>query len=566
MSPTRAFAVSMLAATGVALVLRLPGLNLRPMHGDEAVHAVRFNQLWTSGHYEYDPQEYHGPTLYYLTLPIVWLSRAEDFRETQAATYRLVPALFGAGLIPLLWLLRDGLGRTATLIAGLLTAVSPAMVFYSRYYIQETLLVFFSLLVLAAGWRFAQSGRFGWAMLAGAGIGLMQATKETCVLALAALAGALVLTALWQRRVRPRGATGENGHESIIPSRARQEAVRNERSKPLPYGRGSDQGLRSCTPSVRQLVAATILAGVVGVMVSVLLFSGFVTHPQGALDAWRAYPTYLQRAAGDGVHDKPWFYYLRLLLYAHYAPGPHWSEALIVVLAGVGAATAVTGRGLVEESVPLVRFIGVYALLLTAVYSAIPYKTPWCLLGFLHGMILLAGVGTIVLLRWLNRPARQAGAGIVVLAGVGHLCWQANEGNWRFYADPRNPYVYAHPGSDVARLGSLVEQLAGVHPDQDRMLVRVLGTDYWPLPWYLRRLERVGYWETLPPEVDAPVIITTSDRQPLLDGRLRDAYFSAFYGLRPDVTLAVYVQRELWNAYRNDLAAQGGAPPPVGQE
>ena len=33
------------------------------------------------------------------------------------------------------------------------------------------------------------------------------------------------------------------------------------------------------------------------------------------------------------------------------------------------------------------------------VYSAIPYKTPWCLLGFLHGMILLAGVGAVVLVR-----------------------------------------------------------------------------------------------------------------------------------------------------------------------
>jgi hypothetical protein len=26
-----------------------------------------------------------------------------------------------------------------------------------------------------------------------------------------------------------------------------------------------------------------------------------------------------------------------------------------------------------------------YTLILLALYSAIPYKTPWCLLGFLHG-------------------------------------------------------------------------------------------------------------------------------------------------------------------------------------
>jgi len=523
MSGSRAFAVSLLTATGVALVLRLPGLNLRPMHGDEAVHAVRFNELWTTGQHSYDSREYHGPTLNYLTLPVVWLSGAKDFTRTEAATYRLVPALFGVGLIPLLWLLRDGVGRPATLIAGLLTAVSPAMVFYSRYYIQETLLVFFSLLVLAAGWRFAQSGRIGWAVLAGAGMGLMQATKETCVIALAAMAGALAVTALWHRRTISAGSF-----------------------------------------RARRLVTAAILAILVGATVSVLLFSGLLTNPQGALDAWRAYPTYLGRAAEGGVHDRAWSYYLRLLLYTHYAPGPHWSEALIVALAVIGAVAAATGRGLVEENVPLVRFIGVYTLLLTAVYSAIPYKTPWCLLGFLHGMILLAGVGAIAVLRWLNRPAVQATAGAVLLAGVGHLCWQVNEGNWRFYSDPRNPYVYAHPGNDVARLADLVEKLARVHPDRDRMLVRVLGPDYWPLPWYLRRLQRVGYWETIPLEPDAPVLITAGDLQPVLDGRLRDAYFTCFYGLRPDVTLAVYVERQLWDDCRSTLAAPSGAPPPSG--
>ena len=143
---------------GRALALRLPGLAERPMHGDEAVHAYKFNELRQSGVYRYDPEEYHGPTLYYLTLPVVWLSGAQDFAHTTEVTYRLVPALLGMLLVPLLWLLRRRWSARALVVTAILTASSPALVFYSRYYIQETLLVFFTFVVLVAGWRFAVSG------------------------------------------------------------------------------------------------------------------------------------------------------------------------------------------------------------------------------------------------------------------------------------------------------------------------------------------------------------------------------------------------------------------------
>ena len=52
-----------------ALALRGPELALRPMHNDEAVNAEKIKGLSESGQYKYDPNEHHGPTLYYATLP-----------------------------------------------------------------------------------------------------------------------------------------------------------------------------------------------------------------------------------------------------------------------------------------------------------------------------------------------------------------------------------------------------------------------------------------------------------------------------------------------------------------
>src|SRR5205814_10459669 len=110
---------------------------------------------------------------------------------------RLASVAFGVGLILLLLLLADGLGRQAAAWAAIFTAISPAMVFYSRYFIHEMLLLFFTALTLGAGWRYAQTRSARWAALTGAGLGLMFATKETLVITVAAIGLAAIATLRW---------------------------------------------------------------------------------------------------------------------------------------------------------------------------------------------------------------------------------------------------------------------------------------------------------------------------------------------------------------------------------
>src|SRR4051812_30048372 len=195
----RWLALGVLVATGVALGLRCPRMGIRPMHNDEAVNAIKFGGLWEQRTYRYDPHEFHGPLLAYSTALVSKLSAARDFDRFSEERLRAVTVLFGVGLILLLLLLRDALGDNAAIVAALLTAVSPAFVFYSRYYIHEMLLVFSTLLLMAAGWRYWRSRKIGWALLAGLGLGLMHATKETFVLNLIAIVVALGCGRLWLR-------------------------------------------------------------------------------------------------------------------------------------------------------------------------------------------------------------------------------------------------------------------------------------------------------------------------------------------------------------------------------
>jgi hypothetical protein len=196
-------------------------------------------------------------------------------------------------------------------------------------------------------------------------------------------------------------------------------------------------------------------------------------------------------------------------------------------------------------------------------YSAIPYKTPWCLLGFLQGMILLAGVGAVCVVRALRgRAPRVVVIGVLVCAAA-HLGGQAFSGSFRFAADPRNPYVYAHTGPDVFEIVARVKDLARVHPEGSAMPLQVIAHEnLWPLPFYLRGFSNVAWWTGVSDEArSAPVILATPDMEPALVRKLydlpppgeRELYVSIFerpVELRPRVELRGYAASRLWEDYR----------------
>jgi uncharacterized protein (TIGR03663 family) len=518
---TKKCCVLILAATVVALVLRLPRLQQRPMHGDEAVHADKFGKLLEEGVYTYDPNEYHGPTLNYLTLIPAWLTGAEKLTQVTEFTLRIVPVFFGVCLVLLLLPITSGLGKGAAFYAAVLTAVSPAMVFYSRYYIQEMLLVCFTFGAIVSGYRYAQSGKTVWALSTGAFLGLMHATKETCVIAFGAMFLAVVLTLFMQRR---KGAL-----------------------------------IRAIKPS--HLVGGLVA----GAMVSALFFSSFLTHPTGILDSIRTYTTYFDRAGHSSLHIHSWSYYLRMLIFFRYGNGPFWTEGIIVFLAVIGFIAAMTKKGVSFANVQLVRFLAFYTLILTIVYSAIPYKTPWCVLGFLHGMILLAGVGAVVLIRLApNVLPRLIVLALLFEASV-FLTWEAYLSNYVYYADSRNPYVYAHPTNEIFTVVQKIKEYASVYDDGDDMPIDVIcpGDDYWPLPWYLRSFKKVSWSNHVVKDADsAPLIIASPEVEGAVIEKLykltpvekRQMYLFLFdkpyyVWLRPEVKLLGFVRRDLWDRY-----------------
>jgi uncharacterized protein (TIGR03663 family) len=508
-------ALAVLVIFAGALIFRLARLETRPLHNDEAVNAFKAAELWEEGRFRYDPDEYHGPALHYGTLPILHLSGVSGSDDVKDKTLRLAPVLFGAGLILLLLLFADGLGRSATIWSAIFLAISPAMVFYSRYFIHEMLLVFFTALTIGAGWRYTQRRSATWAITTGAGIGLMFATKETFVLTLAAIAMALV-PVLWSKAPKPM---------SLRPLLAS-----------LPW---KDLALA---------LAATFV-------VWFLLFSSFFTNFAGLRDSIVTYFPWLKRAAGHSPHLHPWYFYLQRLAWFHPVKGPVFSEGLILILALIGAAFSLD-----RKRSPLLRFLALYTIVLTAMYSAIAYKTPWCLLNFYLGVILLAGAGAARLVELAGHRLLQFGIAALILALTMQLAMQSCRVSFAYSSDRRNPYVYAQTVPDILNLVHRAEGLARVSPAGFETVLKVMASesDYWPLPWYLRRFKQIGWYDTVPEDPYAPIIICSADLAAQLDDKSeRKWIMTGLTELRPGKFFELYVELELWKKYVQRFPPEG---------
>lgn len=478
-----------------ALAVRLPQLGERPMHTDESVNAYLTGGLLAGGYFHYDSQDRHGPVLFALAEPLVKLLGARKFSELTETQLRLTPVLVGSATVLLFGAGVEMFGFTACLVAALLFAFAPLPVYYSRYFIHETLFVAATLgLILSGGrllgwWgssrcdeptgRSATSSTYLNAAIAGGCAALMLAGKETAVIHFFALAVALLAGKLiWK------------------------------------------------TPTTGMPVAKIIFTALaVFIFTTVLLFTWFGRNWSVFTDLLHAIPRFTARAGGEG-HQKPFGYYFHLL--------DPLLILFLVAAAGVYAALCDAVGGGRKTGVLLV----IYALMVFVVYSAIPYKTPWLALNLWLPLALICGLGAAFFGKLVKHPAARWGAGLAGGLLLATLAAQTKTFVFNRPADEKNPYAYAHTTDDLLGLpGRLVELT-----QQDKISnprIAVVAADAWPLPWYLRKFSAASYWQPGQETGDADFFITTTDVSATLAARLKN-FRPEFFGARPNVLLILW--------------------------
>ena len=262
------------------------------------------------------------------------------------------------------------------------------------------------------------------------------------------------------------------------------------------------------------------LAGGVALGVAGLFYSSFGLNHAGLRAAVHSLDLMTIKAtAGLSGHEKPWWYYGSLFVWQRNG-GYVWDQTLFLLPALAGAVVAWRRPG-------LPRFLAVYTVLIAVMFSATPYKTPWQVVGLIPGMCALAA---LALAQLRQRVAVQLG--IFVLLALG---WQMRQVVFLRPADERNPFAYVHTSPDMMK----VPALAAAVPAGP---VKVIGTEYWPLPWYLRHRPETGYWLTPPADCDAALVFADAAQAGVVRERLKGKYHEGFLGLRPGVVLVVFLR------------------------
>jgi uncharacterized protein (TIGR03663 family) len=600
--------------------LRLYDLGLVPFHHDEGVNGNFLMTLVREGpaKYQYNPENYHGPTLYFISAIIPWLSRfllgktSGDFYGLNDYTARGITVAFGVATIWLALLLRKRLGAIGALSAAGLIAISPGAVYLSRYFIHESLFVFFTLGIVVAALKYYDTGRAKYLILTAISAALMVATKETWVMNGPVLLIALITTNLyctpriksWLKEVGDALVTFGMVFLLIALAPAvlvylllRQSGFRIAAIERVDTRLQRFGGLNS-------VVTVGLVAFAVFIIVNVLFYSSFFTnYPKGVNDSMQALKLWRHRTHEHAHPFLQYFEWLRQI------------ESPLLLLGVAGSAIAVW-RG----NNRFVLFAAQWAFGLLVAYSLVEYKTPWIALNFIIPLAIVSGYALEQLYRRFGAPwvplAMIAGAIVFLMFGrmvklrdvegglVSRLAWnfdlhtqwpviiailllsayagyvlysrtgrpklslnfylaaaialgvlgyQMYQVNFVHYDDDQLPYVYAHTKREMLTMVDQIDRISKRLGTGNDTGIALVSPDYWPLPWYFRNYKRVGYYQQIIP-TNEPLIIGSEAQAEQLKLAFGDRYQLASSGLNDDGSYPLRPGVDLLLYVRKDVA------------
>ncbi|HRH45423.1 MAG TPA: glycosyltransferase family 39 protein [Pyrinomonadaceae bacterium] len=555
--------------TAIAAFWRFWDLTLKPLHHDEGVNGYFLINLFRNGDYKYDPSNYHGPTLYYISLAFTKLFGLETF------SIRASVAVFGVLMVAMVLCLRKYLGTFGSIVAALLVALSPGMVYISRYFIHEIFFVVCSLGIVLGVLFFIEGRKAGmfatvlmtllllvcfvappmilanaigkdnptllwilqvgffaieaflvflvmrmllswnegrpiYLILASASMALFFATKETAFITIGTMLIACACVWVWRKLyVGMFGKIEENELETTKIS----------------WGTFLQRFHESDSWLLLVAVAVTFI------YVSVVFFSSFFSYWGGVVGAFEAYAFWTKTGTGDHTQNG----------YLAYVKWLKLTELPILILSAIGTLIALLkGRHL------FAMFTGFWAFGLFAAYTIIPYKTPWLALSFILPMCLVAGYGLNEIFK--NRDvAIKIFAGLVTLFAVVVLSYQTYDLNFQRYDDDQMPYVYAHTQRGFLDLIKEIEHYAEKSDKGKDSTIEIVSPDYWPMPWYMREYSHANFHGKIVDANASEMIVAKKDEQ---DDEVSTKYISHYkkageYPLRPGVTLVLLVRKDL---------------------
>lgn len=476
----------------LAFALRVLWLGMKPPHFDEGVNGWFCDSMTRDGFYHYDPTNFHGPLHFY----VLFIAQTLFGRSIWAL--RLPLALVSTGCVAMVLAYRCYLGERVCQIAALAMAISPAMVFYGRYAIHESWLLFFLLLTAwgAAGlWRFG-TRRHLWA--AALGLTGMILTKETYLIHTVAFILAVPCLLFYERFFRSTRfafAGWKFGRRDVL--------------------------------KVAGMCAGLIVFFYTGGLLDWPSATPPATGARGSLAGlYECFGTWVHTGtASVSGHEKPWHYWLQLL--AGVEVNSTGGRALVTstisselpAALGLLASLAL----LAPRTNRLARYLAIYGVGALIGYSLVPYKTPWCIISLIWPFHFVFALGVVRAAQKVDRWSTVALTGALALFTV-RATWQLN---FHHFTDDTEPYVYVQTRPDLDRLLGPLHTLVARDPRNRYLTGHILQPEQHPLTWLLNDFPKIDFptIEQLAEPPDADVLLVD---EPLVDSVEPNLHFNYF--------------------------------------
>jgi len=455
----------------IALFLRVYEIADRPFHSDEGVNFYFVQGMLKNGYYHYSHQNFHGPAYFYLLMFCHYFFGDSEF------SHRLAAIIPGMGIVLMPFFLLGICSRYSLYVSALLLAMSSSLVYYARYSIHESLLVFASLWLLFAAFRWVERREGPMLIHIGLATALLFATKETSIITFFAfiISGALIYSPL------------------------RLFALLRLHFSFLMWG-------------VFLFFAVTFT-----------LFSGFYQDSDGIRELFLGIQQWIGRGHSDTGHHKPFRYYFNIIKNAEPIALLVIFPILFCVYKFIFSFARIVKKKNSNQNIFLRWYYswyesfssaeersmlasGIYAFVNFMVYSFVPYKTPWLIINIVAPAIFSLGL-------FISKIRPKIISCLLVMISLG-ISFKyviafnvANEHMPKWlssmitpngtYGDS-NPYSYVHTSKGMIDLIKDIEAYAG-----DDLEVKILlgAKSYWPLPYYLRhRAKDLLYYATDSPD------------------------------------------------------------------
>jgi uncharacterized protein (TIGR03663 family) len=508
-----------------ALLIRLFDLGERVFHHDESVHASFTLKLLETGQYRYDPA-YHGPFLFHTTAVVFHFLGIND------TTARLIPVFFGVAAILLLFLLKKELGERGVLWSAFLLSFSPSMVYFSRFFRNDPIIVFCTLATVIGGIRYLENlhspKRYTYLILTATSLAIAVSSKENAYLIILMFGAYAGIYSLYR-----------------FYSDWKKENMSLKRTLVLKIS------------YISPFMPEILISGTLFIFIVMLFYTSLFRTPETLFSiVERAFSHWMEMHRIERIGGPFYFYIPILLVY----------ESPVLIFGTAGIVHFLKKKG---ENTSFFMFLSYWAVASLLLYSYLQEKVPWLVVHIVLPFGILAGayLGDF----FSGAPGRRQKnllrtenmnfgtdknstfgtkhsrthifvAGILVLTLIMSLT-QCISVNFYRSMEPDELMTYSQASPDIRQL---MEKIEGFNRGPETLRISVVDPDnlYWPLPWYLRDYEKAAYYTEPPAKAKYDAIIVPAKYR-MYEVIPEEKYASYNFSLRPGKEFTLYYNKEL---------------------